>query len=115
MIVNLAFGNDFHASNYILSVPTAEFCPVPSISVFRDCNIQGNPNMSDDSEDVKTKLDKFKPKKKKLAVPKEFLEGANNYDEKLMVVRLFAEKNVQNTVRLFKNMLKDEIERKKKV
>jgi len=71
--------------------------------------------MSDDSEDVKTKLDKFKPKKKKLAVPKEFLEGANNYDEKLMVVRLFAEKNVQNTVRLFKNMLKDEIERKKKV
>jgi len=72
--------------------------------------------MSDDSEeDVKAKLNKFKPKKKALAVPKEFLEGANNYDEKLIVVKLFAEKNVQNTVKLFKNMLKDEIERKKKV
>jgi hypothetical protein len=71
--------------------------------------------MSDDSEDVKAKLDKFKPKKKKLAVPKEFLENANSYDEKLMVVKVFAEKNVQNTVRLFKNMLKDSIEKKKKV
>jgi hypothetical protein len=72
--------------------------------------------MSDDSEeDVKSKLDKFKPKKKKLAVPKEFLENANSYDDKLMVVKVFAEKNVQNTVRLFKNMLKDDIERKKKV
>ena len=71
--------------------------------------------MSDDSEDVKAKLDKFKPKKKKLAVPKEFLENANSYDEKLVVVKVFAEKNVQNTVRLFKNMLKDSIEKKKKV
>jgi hypothetical protein len=72
--------------------------------------------MSDDSEeDVKSKLDKFKPKKKKLAVPKEFLENANSYDDKLMVVKVFAEKNVQNTVRLFKNMLKDSIEKKKKV
>jgi hypothetical protein len=70
--------------------------------------------MSDDSEDIKNKLDKFKPKKKKLAVPKEFLEGANNYDEKLMVVKIFAEKNVQNTVRLFKNMLKDGVERSKR-
>ncbi len=70
--------------------------------------------MSDDSEDIKNKLDKFKPKKKTLAVPKEFLEGANNYDEKLMVVKIFAEKNVQNTVRLFKNMLKDGVERSKR-
>jgi hypothetical protein len=71
--------------------------------------------MSDNSEDIKSKLDKFKPKKKKLAVPKEFLENANSYDDKLMVVKVFAEKNVQNTVRLFKNMLKDSIEKKKKV
>jgi hypothetical protein len=71
--------------------------------------------MSDDSEDIKSKLDKFKPKKKKLAVPKEFLENANSYDDKLMVVKVFAEKNVQNTVKLFKNMLKDSIEKKKKV
>jgi hypothetical protein len=71
--------------------------------------------MSDDSENIKSKLDKFKPKKKKLAVPKEFLENANSYDDKLMVVKVFAEKNVQNTVKLFKNMLKDSIEKKKKV
>jgi hypothetical protein len=71
--------------------------------------------VSDDSEDIKDKLDKFKPKKKKLAVPKEFLDNANSYDEKLLVVKVFAEKNVHNTVRLFKNMLKDDIERKKKV
>jgi hypothetical protein len=71
--------------------------------------------MSDDSEDVKINLDKFKPKKKKLAVPKEFLENANSYDDKLLVVKVFAEKNVQNTVKLFKNMLKDSIEKKKKV
>jgi hypothetical protein len=71
--------------------------------------------MSDDSEDIKINLDKFKPKKKKLAVPKEFLENANSYDDKLLVVKVFAEKNVQNTVKLFKNMLKDSIEKKKKV
>jgi hypothetical protein len=71
--------------------------------------------MSDDSEDIKVNLEKFKPKKKKLAVPKEFLENANSYDEKLMVVKVFAEKNVQNTVKLFKNMLKESIEKKKKV
>jgi hypothetical protein len=70
--------------------------------------------MSDDSDDIKLDLSKFKPKKKKLAVPTEFLEGANNYDEKLVVVKLFAEKNVQNTVKLFKNMLKDEIEKKRR-
>jgi hypothetical protein len=71
--------------------------------------------MSDDSEDIKNKLDKFKTKKKKLTVPKEFLDNANSYDDKLVVVKLFAEKNKQNTVRLFKNMLKDEIEKKKKI
>lgn len=71
--------------------------------------------MSDDSEDLKLNLDEFKPKKKKLAVPKEFLDNANSYDEKLTVVKIFAEKNVQNTVRLFKNMLKDSIEKKKRI
>ena len=70
--------------------------------------------MSDDSEDLKSNLSKFKPKKKTLAVPAEFLENANSYDDKLVVVKIFAEKNVQNTVRLFKNMLKSDIEGKKK-
>jgi hypothetical protein len=71
--------------------------------------------MSDDSEDIKVNLEKFKPKKKTLAVPKEFLENVNSYDDKLMVVKVFAEKSVQNTVKLFKSMLKESIEKKKKV
>jgi hypothetical protein len=71
--------------------------------------------MSDDSEDIKSKLEKFKPKKKKITVPTEFLDNAKSYDDKLIVVKMFAEKNKQNTVKLFKNMLKDSIEKKKKV
>lgn len=70
--------------------------------------------MSDDSEDIKPDLSKFKPKKKKLAVPEEFLDNAKSYDDKLIVVKLFAEKNKQNTVKLFKNMLKDAVESKKR-
>ena len=41
--------------------------------------------MSEDNEDLKSKLDKFKPKKKKLTVPQEFLEGAKSYDDKLFL------------------------------
>ena len=70
--------------------------------------------MSDDSEDIKPDLSKFKPKKKKLAVPEEFLDNAKSYDDKLIVVKLFAEKNKQNTVKLFKSMLKDAVESKKR-
>jgi len=70
--------------------------------------------MSDDSEDIKVNLEKFKPKKKTLAVPKEFLENANSYDDKLMVVKVFADKSVQNTVKLFKNMLKEGVEKSKR-
>jgi hypothetical protein len=70
--------------------------------------------MSDDSEDIKVDLSKFKPKKKKLAVPEEFLDNAKSYDDKLVVVKMFAEKNKQNTVKLFKDMLKDAVESKKR-
>jgi hypothetical protein len=70
--------------------------------------------MSEESDDLKDKLNKFKPKKKTLTVPTEFLENANSYDDKLIVVKVFAEKNVKNTVRLFKNMLKGDIEKKKR-
>ncbi len=70
--------------------------------------------MSDSSEDIKPDLSKFKPKKKKLAVPEEFLDNAKSYDDKLIVVKMFAEKNKQNTVKLFKDMLKDAVESKKR-
>jgi hypothetical protein len=71
--------------------------------------------MSDDSEDVKSKLDKLKPKKKKLAVPKEFLENANSYDDKLVIVKMFADKNKHQAVKLFKSLLKDAVESKDRV
>lgn len=66
--------------------------------------------MSDTEDDLKAKLNSYKPKKKKLDVPKEFLEGAINYEEKLTAVKIFADKNTKNTVRLFKELLKDAVE-----
>ena len=48
--------------------------------------------MSDDNEDPKEKLKKFKPKKKKIAVPQEFLDNAKSYDDKLMLVRHLTER-----------------------
>ena len=44
--------------------------------------------MSDDSEDIKSNLNKFKAKKKKLTVPKEFLDNANSYDDKVALIRM---------------------------
>ena len=71
--------------------------------------------MSDDNEDIKDKLDKFKPKKKKMAVPTEFLDNAKSYDDKLLVVKAISEKEKNRVVLIIKGMLKDGIEKKKKV
>jgi hypothetical protein len=69
-----------------------------------------------DNEDVKKKLDKFKDKKKKkVAVPKEFLDNAKSYDDKLMVVKVFTEKNKNGALMLFKHLLKDAVEARDKV
>ena len=64
--------------------------------------------MSDESEDIQAKLNKFKPKKKKLSVPEEFLEGANSYDDKLILVKAISEKEKQRVVLLFKKMLAED-------
>jgi hypothetical protein len=61
--------------------------------------------MADESEDIQDKLKKFKPKKKKMTVPKEFLEGANSYDDKLVLVKTITEREKQRVVLLFKKML----------
>lgn len=61
-----------------------------------------------DSEDLAKKLDKFKPKKKKLAVPKEFLDNANSYDDKLFVVKAVTEKEIKKVVRIVQGMLKSD-------
>jgi len=71
--------------------------------------------MSDDNENIKAQLSKFKPKKKKLTVPKEFLEGANNYDDKLDLVKILTEREKNRVVLIVKSMLKDAIKKKDKV
>ena len=62
--------------------------------------------MSEENEDLQSKLDKFKPKKKKLAVPQEFLDGANSYDDKLLAIKVVTEKEIKKVVRIIQGMLK---------
>ena len=69
--------------------------------------------MSDEQEDFKKKLQALKPKKKKLTVPKELLEGANNYDEKLGVIKIVTEKEMKKVVLLIKGMLAEDRNNKK--
>ncbi len=59
--------------------------------------------MSDDNDDVKANLKKFK--KKKLTVPEEFLDNAKSYEDKLVVVKLLTEKEKQRVVLMFKKMI----------
>ncbi len=63
---------------------------------------------NNESEDLAKKLDKFKPKKKKLAVPQEFLDNANSYDDKLLVVKAVTEKEIKKVVRIIQGMLKSD-------
>jgi hypothetical protein len=70
--------------------------------------------MSED-KDIKKELSKFKPKKKKMAVPKEFLEGAKSYDDKLDMVKILTEREKNRVVLIVKSMLKDAISKKGKV
>ena len=62
--------------------------------------------MSDDSpEDFKKKLEAMKPKKKKLAVPEGFLDGAKSYEGKLEAVKIISEREKDRVVLLFKKMI----------
>lgn len=69
--------------------------------------------MSDD-DDVKANLKKFKPKKPKLAVPEEFLKGANSYDDKLMLVKYLTEKEKGRVMLIFKKMIAQGMQEDKK-
>jgi hypothetical protein len=64
--------------------------------------------MSDEQEEFKKKLDALKPKKKKLSVPEEFLDGAKSYESKLEAVKIITEREKPRVVLMFKNMLKPE-------
>jgi hypothetical protein len=71
--------------------------------------------MSDDNEDPKEKLKKFKPKKKKIAVPQEFLDNAKSYDDKLMLVRHLTEREKGRVLLTIKSMLADAVKDKGKI
>jgi hypothetical protein len=64
--------------------------------------------MDESPEDFKKKLNKLKPKKK-LTVPKEFLEGANSYDDKLILVKHLTEREKNRVLLIIKGMLKDSV------
>jgi hypothetical protein len=61
--------------------------------------------MTDDADDLKSQLDKLKPKKPKLAVPEGFLEEAKSYEGKLMAVRIIAEREKGRVLLMFKGMI----------
>ena len=60
---------------------------------------------NNDNDDIKNKLNKFKPKKPKLTVPEEFLKGANSYDDKLMLVKYLTEREKGRVLLIFKKMI----------
>jgi cobalamin biosynthesis Co2+ chelatase CbiK len=68
--------------------------------------------MSDETDDLRNKLNQFKPAKKKLTIPKELLEGANNYDEKLGVIKIITEKEMKKVILLVKGMLAEDRNKK---
>jgi hypothetical protein len=63
--------------------------------------------MSDEQspEDFKKKLEALKPKKKKLAVPEGFLEGAKSYEGKLEAVKIISEREKDRVILMFKKMI----------
>ena len=69
--------------------------------------------MDDHDQDFKDKLKKHKPKKK-MTVPKEFLENANSYDDKLILVKHLTEKEKNRVLLIIRGMLKDAVDSKKR-
>jgi len=67
--------------------------------------------------DPKDELDKIKKdlkKKKKLAVPEEFLDNAKSYEDKQMLVQVLTEKEKGRVVLLVKSMLSDAVKKRDK-
>ena len=67
-----------------------------------------------DEDDVKANLQKFKPKKPKITVPAEFLDGANSYDDKLAMVKILTEKEKGRVLLIIKKMIASGMEESKK-
>jgi len=69
--------------------------------------------MSDD-DDIKANLKKFKPKKPKITVPEEFLDGAKSYDDKLVLVKFLTEKEKGRVLLIIKKMIAQGMQEDKK-
>ena len=69
--------------------------------------------MSDDSDDIKNNLEKFKPKKPKISVPAEFLDGAKSYDDKVTLIKILTEKEIGRVMLTIKKMIAQGIEQEK--
>lgn len=67
-----------------------------------------------DEEEFKKNLKKLKPKKKKLTVPKELLEEAKSYDDKLLAIKMLVEREKGRTLLLIKSMLEEANKPKRK-
>lgn len=65
-------------------------------------------------KDLKEELKKHKPKKKKLAVPAEFLQEAKSYEDKLVLVKTLTAMEKGRVLLIIKSMLADSIKSKNK-
>lgn len=63
----------------------------------------------------KLDLKKYRPKKKKIEVPKEFLDNAKSYEDKLMLVQHLTEREKNRVLLVIKGMLSDAVKNKGKV
>lgn len=61
--------------------------------------------MSEEQDELRKQLNKFKAKKKKLTVPKELLESANSYDEKLEAIKYLVDREKSKSLLLIKSLL----------
>ena len=64
--------------------------------------------MTDEQDEFRKKLNALKPKKKKLSVPEEFLDGAKSYESKLEAIKIITEREKDKVILMFSNMLKPE-------
>ncbi len=71
--------------------------------------------MSEENEDPREKLKKFKPKKKKITVPQEFLDNAKSYEDKVMLVQHLTEREKNRVLLVIRGMLSEAIKNKGKV
>ena len=67
----------------------------------------------EETQDLEQMKKKFKPKKK-VTLPTEMLSDAKSYDDKLVLVKMLTEKELNRMILIIKNLLKDGLAPSKK-